>query len=323
MRFRKIAELSDITRMPRIGKIHLGIKKLSQKGMEYPAETDHFVFDGESPYYQKLIERYGKSPKELPIAFPIEETEQLFPQGLKYYGRSKGLICTGDGRIALRLAGIPIGADLKELKIEGRPEMMEELECPYKDCADYAAGRCKQMGNLFVLLPEITLAGVWQIDTSSYHSIVDLNSSLAYVRQLVGRVSMLFDPRTLRPFLTLRRVTKETHGSGRKETHWPMIVELNADLRTVLEASRTLPIASRVALPEPSREEYLIPRSVAETLPLEPEEAPVPKKPNGAAQPEPNAPPAAAKEPEKVTEPEAKRPAPAPQKPAPRKLSLF
>lgn len=291
-RFSRIAELSDLRRLPRVGKIHLGVKERSAKtGNEYPREVDYFVFDPEEPFYARVKELYGEAPKALRVVLPSEETADFFPQALKYYGAAKGLVCTGDGRDAKRVAGVPVGADLKALKLDGARPEMEEIACAYEECPDHVAGRCKRMGNLFVLLPEVTMAGVWQVDTSSFHSIVDLNSSIEYVRGVVGRVGMLFDRRTLKPFLTLRRMAKETHGSGRKEIHWPMTFELNADLGTILGA-RALPEAPRVALPEAGREDDLIPASVRRTLPPEPEQPPVAETPraNGSPVKPPTAP---------------------------------
>ena len=38
-----IKGLSEQRRLPRLGKIRLGVKKKNQKGIEYPASTDYFV----------------------------------------------------------------------------------------------------------------------------------------------------------------------------------------------------------------------------------------------------------------------------------------
>ena len=50
---------SEITRMPRLGKIRLGVKKTSDKtGAEYPSAVDYFV----CPDEVKSV--YGEQPKE-------------------------------------------------------------------------------------------------------------------------------------------------------------------------------------------------------------------------------------------------------------------
>ena len=55
--FTKIKGLSDKRRLPRLGKIRLGVKAISQKsGKEYPKETDYFVCP---PEVQAV---YGEKP---------------------------------------------------------------------------------------------------------------------------------------------------------------------------------------------------------------------------------------------------------------------
>jgi len=46
-KFTRIKGLSSIRRLPRLGKIRLGIKKVTAKGKEYPSETDYFVCPAE------------------------------------------------------------------------------------------------------------------------------------------------------------------------------------------------------------------------------------------------------------------------------------
>ena len=85
-KFTRISGLSSIRRLPRLGKIRLGIKKVSTKtGKEYPFETDHFICPAE---IKKVI---GNEPKELKISFPINDPEVIFPQCYKWYGSGKGL----------------------------------------------------------------------------------------------------------------------------------------------------------------------------------------------------------------------------------------
>ncbi|MCK4445672.1 MAG: hypothetical protein KAW56_01165, partial [Candidatus Marinimicrobia bacterium] len=166
-RFTRIEGLSSIRRLPRLGKIRLGIKvpygpivqnkdgTRAQKTR--PKETDYFVCP---PEIKKV---YGDEPKELNIMFPLNDPEALFPQAYKWYGSSKGLKCKGDGVNATRLNN-----DTNE---------MEEIKCP---CELLEEGKCKQRASLSFMMPGIKIGGVYQIDLSSYHSIVDINSGLDY-----------------------------------------------------------------------------------------------------------------------------------------------
>ena len=200
-KFTRIEGLSSIRRLPRLGKIRLGIKKVSAKtGKEYPSETKYFVCP---PEIKKVI---GDEPTELNIMFPLNDPEALFPQAYKWYGSSKGLKCRGDGVNALRLN-----------EDTGK---MEERECP---CELLENGKCKQRASLSFMMPGIKIGGVYQIDLSSYHSIVDINSGLDYAMGMLGgKIAMV-------PFI-LRRVPKETHNEGKKQIHYTLTLELNIGL---------------------------------------------------------------------------------------------
>ncbi len=164
-----IIGLSEKLRLPRRGKIRLGEKKLSKSGKEYPSALDYFAVPEE---VQKI---YGDKPRKLDIMIPMEEREQFFPQAYKRYGSSTGLICRGDGEVAT------------EITEDG----MKEIECQGKDCPHYQKGDCKQIGNLQVILPKVKGLGVYQIDTSSYNSIINLNSGVEMIRGMLGKVSWI------------------------------------------------------------------------------------------------------------------------------------
>jgi len=205
-KFTRIEGLSSIRRLPRLGKIRLGVKKISKKtGKEYPAETEYFVCPAE---VRKI---YGDEPKELRIMFPINDPEVIFPQCYKWYGTSMGLKCKGDGVNALRL---------NEQTME-----MEERECP---CEMLENNSCKQRASLIFILPNVAIGGVYQIDLSSYHSIVDINSSIDYARALLNdKISMI-------PFI-LKRVPTETHKDGQKQIHYTLQLTLDITAEEIIK----------------------------------------------------------------------------------------
>ena len=223
--FSKIKDISDRRRLPRLGKIRLGVKMVSRKtGKEYPKEVDYFVVP---PEVEKI---YGPAPKELDVMFPLNEIEAIFPQRLVWYGQSRGAKCIGDGERANRVAE---NGDI------------HEIECP---CERYGK-ECQRRAHLLVLLPKVSLGGIYQIDLGSYHSIVDINSGLDYIQALVGRFSMV-------P-LKLKRVPKETHGSGRKETHWPLMIHFEGDvnfINTLRESTNRILTSTQYLLPAPVEE---------------------------------------------------------------------
>jgi len=204
-KFTRIEGLSSIRRLPRLGKIRLGVKKVNANGKEYPSETDYFVCPAE------VCHACGLKPKELKISFPINDPEVIFPQCYKWYGSSKGLKCRGNGVEALRL-----NEDTGE---------MEEIKCP---CELLENGKCKQRASLVFNLLNVGIGGVYQIDLSSYHSIVDINSGIDYARALLN------DQIAFVPF-KLKRVPKETHNDGKKQIHYTLQLVLDITAKQLKE----------------------------------------------------------------------------------------
>jgi hypothetical protein len=195
--FTRIRDLSDRRRMPRLGKIRLGVKVVNAlKKTEYPKETEYFVVP---PEVEKV---YGKCPVELDVMFPVNDIDRVFPQSYKWYGESRGLKCIGNGEVAMHL--------------DERTQTMEERDCP---CPLLDSG-CSKRAHLLVILPLVNMGGVYQIDTISYHSIVDVNSGIDFVGALLGRFAMV-------P-LKLKRVPRDTFGNGQRQTHFTL--QLTADM---------------------------------------------------------------------------------------------
>ena len=179
-------------RLPRIGKIHLGVKVSVKKDgtpcAPYPRATDYFVFDPEHPQYEELVDTYGEKPKELRILLPLEDETKFAQQYYRLYSQTRGLICKGDGEEALRMidtaTGGAAGRETKEVS-------MKPIPCQGRDCPEYGPRACGETMNLQFLLPEVSGFGVWQIDTGSINSIININSALELIRQVYGRVAMV------------------------------------------------------------------------------------------------------------------------------------
>lgn len=227
-RITRIKGLSEKRRLPRLGKIRLGIKKKSSKtGAEYPAEVPYFVVPDE------VRKVYGDKPTEIDVMFPMDDIDTIFPVSYKFYGSGKGLKCNGDGEIAYCA--------------NEQTKQIEEKKCP---CELLEQGKCKQSGNLSVILQKINVGGVYQITTSSFNSIVDLASGIDYVKALIGRVAMV-------P-LKLRRVATETHHDEKKQTHYTLQIILDANIDAInqlrSDTIRVLEHTARIVIPEPINE---------------------------------------------------------------------
>ena len=282
--------------MPRLGKIRLGIKKVSPRtGKEYPVEVSHFVVPPE------VAERYGPPPPELDIMFPTEDEHACFPQALKWYDRHADdptsaviLRCKGDHETAVRRK-----ADLAE----GNPEAIEELpndnvlvRCP---CDLLEKGDCKQAGNLMVVLPQVSVSGVYQIDTGSKQNMNYINGYMSqWLRPMLDRISWV-------P-LILKRVEETTiDKEQKKRSHYYLKLDMNMNLEQVAElrdkTRMILVRASRIALPKPVDEGIdTAPGAVViegeieeeEVGPTQPAEEPAKEEPAAAGPPLLDTPPA-------------------------------
>jgi hypothetical protein len=181
-----IKGLSERKMLPRLGKIHLGIKN-PEKG--YPVKTDYFV----APAEVQAV--FGKQPKSLRILIPVEDEEKFASQYYRCYSKTRGLICKGNGETADRLVDARTGA----LVDSGSKDVIwQEICCAGKDCPDYKT-KCKPIMNLQFLLPEVPGMGIWQVDTGSVNSIKQINSAIELVRALCGRIAMIPLLLTLEP----------------------------------------------------------------------------------------------------------------------------
>ena len=202
-----IKDLSDSIRLPRLGKIKLGTKD-PKRG--FPRKSDHFVLPTDHSDYKKLVELYGEKPKELPVLIPVEDEETWATQYYKSYTQTYGLVCKGDGETAMRMVSVETG-ELPDAKKSGAVRL-QERPCAGKDCPDYQNKKCHEVMNLRFILPEVPGLGVWQIDTGSKNSILNINSCAKLIKRAFGRISMI-------PLkLTFEPIEVNIPDTGKKQT---------------------------------------------------------------------------------------------------------
>lgn len=228
--YRTVPGISDIRRLSRIGRLRLGVKK-SKNGKFYPSETDYFVIDApdsnstsaERAIHKRFIEAYGEKPKAIDVIVASEDREVFFPQAYKAYGAAS-LKCIGDGKTARRL-----GTDGQFHDVaEGCPG---PETCPFaKSIGMSGKPGCKFLGSLFVLLPKVSLAGYFQIDTSSKISAIAINSSIETIQKMFGHVAGLsyVNPETGEAETALRIVRRPTkiQYEGKMTVHYPVVLEV-------------------------------------------------------------------------------------------------
>jgi len=241
-----IKGLSEIRRCPRLGHIRLGIKKIHPKSKkEYPVEVDYFILDPQTPdarrnkeLKEQFKEAYGEKPAHIKIMFPPTVPEIFFAQWYKRYGSGTLLKCKGDGETAI--CSLPEFAE--GLEVIGKDEMgLTKVKCLGPECPYQKDRSCHRLASLQVLLPDISGVGVWQINTSSWNSIVNINSALDWLNGLCGRFAMI-------P-MTLMRVPTDIPYEGKRSKHYVLQIDRNVKLAEIQKAALIAP--EKIALPEP------------------------------------------------------------------------
>ena len=261
---------SDIVRLPRLGKIRLGEKGISQSGKEYPRALDHFNFK-DAPAVEAV---YGAACKEIDVMFPCEDESKFFDPALRSYGKSRGLFCSSrDGLTAMRVRlGISDGTFGKTPK--GQPfdpqgeeyikrtgediavGEMFEIPCQHLECPFYEHKLCRATTRLLVLLPKVDGFGCWEIDTTSRNGTINLQSYIAAIRAAAGRVSMIPIKLKLQP--------QEVQVEGKKKVVYVLVPVFEGNLMALLAYAKKLPAPAQVALPAPTIEDTpddLMPRA--------------------------------------------------------------
>jgi hypothetical protein len=270
-----IKGVSDVRRLPRQGKISLGVMKTAKSGKEHPAEVDYFILrpimpneDEANRLIAKFHALYGEQPKSIQIMFPMSERESIFPQYYKRYGASSGLKCKGDGETAVCMSQ----EFTQGLSVIGEREGMPEVVCLGENCAYQQSKppQCGRCATLQVLLPELPGAGVWQITTGSFYSIVNLNSSMDYIEAMAGRLHMI-------P-LTLLRAPQNIQKDGKSRTHFPMNIDMAVSLKELMKWAQVDETKVLLELPAPAKElEDLTLENTPEEIIHDPEPSAPPK----------------------------------------------
>lgn len=218
-----IPGVTDRARLPRLGVIRLGEKRESKSGKEYPAALDHFNFR-DCP---ELAEMFGNECRELyPVMLPADDEEIWFPTSRSAYGQS-GLYCRcSDGETAFRVFKPEDQQSVAYLKsrpdIKVEPGDLFELPCPAEACVWQQKGACKNLGRLFIMLPNVPRFGVYEIRTSSFNSIVNVLNVARAVHNMISRVTGV-------PF-ALRVEPIQVQPDGRAKTVHVLNLECRASL---------------------------------------------------------------------------------------------
>ena len=257
-----IKGISDVRRLPRLGKIRLGEKKQNASGKEYPSKLDHFNFK-DAP---GVAEVYGDACKELDILIPVEDRDVFFSQNLEAW-RQSALFCRcSDGDTAVRVrvgtsdgknSKLPSGtvmdpdgeAFIKEQGLDCEVGSMFDMPCPGPECTFSIKKMCKKVTRLFVMLPKVPRFGCYEIDSGSVNGLISINSYVESIRSTAGRVSMI-------P-LKLQLVPKDVTVDGKKTMIFHMQMVYEGSIGNLMAYRRDLKLLP-APIPEasmPSRDE--------------------------------------------------------------------
>jgi len=259
-----IRNLTERRRLPRLGKIHLGIKELNAKKVEYPKAVDYFVCPLE------VQAEYGEKPKELEIMFISNDLDQCASQYYRAYKQTVGLVCKGDGYRADALLDTDnlhaAGGEIKSTSwasSASKHVLRQGIDClgegfdGQPPCPLYSVKGCKRLMMLQFVILRVPGIGVWQIDTSSVHSIQNINGFLEMLGVLTGgKIAGI-------P-LTLRMVPQEVAPDGKKKTVHVLQLATDKTMPELLAAGQQ-PMA-QLMLPAPDEDvpEDFFPEEVEE-----------------------------------------------------------
>ncbi|MBA7691123.1 hypothetical protein ES703_99662 [subsurface metagenome] len=233
-----IKDVSDIRRMPRLGKVRLGIKVEPEGKNPYPRATDYFVVPDEIKQF------VGDTPKKLNIIFPTEEVDKFAQQWLRCYSFTQGLVCKGNGVKATRKVDVETGDIAHSTTQEW--VFRDDWGCDPDNCEQYLEKQCRRVMNLLFMMPDVPGLGCWQLDTTSFYSIVNINSCIDLIRSICGRISFI-------PLkLSLEPLEVSPKGIKKKTVH---VLAIRSEVKLVDIQRLALTPPQRIMLPALEEEE--------------------------------------------------------------------
>jgi hypothetical protein len=202
-----IIDLMDNSRLQEIGQIKIGMKgekKTSKAGTEFrlPTKLDHFMVTlkqrdsaGNLLIDKSIMDKLGVHPIELNIRLLYDDIELNFLTNYVFY-HGKKCLCRGDGSMAKRQTK------------DGRTEQIkcDRNSCEFAQKDEKGSLQCKPFGKLQVILEQMNIiGGVHVFRTTSWHSLLNIVSSLRFIQSFTGGIlaglplKMTIQPQTVSP----------------------------------------------------------------------------------------------------------------------------
>jgi len=104
-------------------------------------------------------------------------------------------------------------------------------------------------------MPDVPGAGVWQITTSSINSIININSSIAFIRGIAGRVRMI-------PLVLKRKeevMQRMENGQPKSSKHYILHLDVdeNVSLKQLQQFGQSTPETMFLPPPDETKDEFV------------------------------------------------------------------
>ena len=243
-------------RFPEIGQIRKGSKKDANGAMGRDLTYFRVEFDErEVDAIATFAKLYGEKPTQLPVMLAFNEVDKVWDAWLEAYTAGR-LVARADGEKYLYRVNTKTGEVLTG-KGEVIPYVKDEVIGTWTTSSGKNAGKvneikCKPVGRLRVVLPDLGRLAYLTVMTTSLHDIMNISSQIQALAMFNGgRVAGI-------P-LILRRSPKEIScpkpdGSRARYTKWMLSIEADPEWvqksLTVVKAL-SLPAGATAYLPEP------------------------------------------------------------------------
>lgn len=193
-------------KLPELGKIKVGEKKLNKDGKEIPTSLDYFRVTGD---YAKLFENiYGDKCTSIPIVFASDDTDTVCNEEYVVRDRAGRILAKGDGQ------NWDIW-DTKAEKYTRRTATVDEVS---------KLGKVKLTLTLRFLIVSVKVLGHWKFETSGELSTIpQVRDTFDYVRQQAGTICKI-------PFdLKVKKVKSQKPGAASSFPVVSLVPNLSAE----------------------------------------------------------------------------------------------
>ena len=212
-KYTTIPETKNV-KLPVGGRIRLGEKVKTDKGVSYPKELDYFKCP------KRVQDIYGEKPTELIVFFPSMITTEIFPQSYEKYLSNEALVCQGDGKTEAQRLNMETG-------------QWEKVKCPCEHYGPYdkntKIGGCDKRGHLKFMIPSVSITTFFEMGVSGTVSVEEINSAFKYAELITGGSWKMI------PF-KMRRVPVKIRipGTINMKTHWVVTLEIAASTEEIM-----------------------------------------------------------------------------------------